>query len=97
MHYALHNLKFQLKLFYLTEHAGPSSRGEDLLFEKWENGGWGNERQVPSGGFRDCDSWQLQVNIHPFSPPVLSRVNELTKLPLLSAVSRGRTPTCTGS
>ena len=86
--------------FYLTEHEGQSSRRENILLKKWKNGGWGTERQLPSGGFRDSDSWQLQVNGDRHllsSSPFSSTWKWPNKSMLYSAVSHGRTPTCTGS
>lgn len=50
----------------LTEYAGPSPRRKIFLFENRKNGGWGDERKLPLGGFRDGDSWQLQVNRRDF-------------------------------
>lgn len=53
---------FSVMRCVLTEHTSPSSWWEKFWFEGWKKAGWGNEREIPSGGFRHSDSRQLQVN-----------------------------------
>lgn len=46
----------------LAEHAGPCYWRENLLLQDGEDGGRGNESQVPPGGLKNRGSRELQVN-----------------------------------